>query len=107
MELLSFADVAAVQGLPVTRVAQQVRDGHLVAVAGDGGSRVPALFLQDGTVVKHLPGVVTLLRDGGFCDADIIGWLFREDESLPGAPIDALRDNRGTEIKRRAQAAAF
>ena len=29
------------------------------------------------------------------------------DDSLPGAPIEALRGNRGREVKRRAQALAF
>jgi hypothetical protein len=30
--------------------------------------------------------------------------MFTPDESLPGRPIDALRENRGSEVKRRAQA---
>ena len=34
-------------------------------------------------------------------------WLFREDESLPGTPVQALRDDRHTEVTRRAQASAF
>ena len=29
------------------------------------------------------------------------------DETIPGRPIDALRENRGSEAKRRAQAMAF
>ncbi|HEX4701674.1 MAG TPA: Rv2175c family DNA-binding protein, partial [Pseudonocardiaceae bacterium] len=29
------------------------------------------------------------------------------DETLPGSPIEALRTNRGREVKRRAQALAF
>jgi hypothetical protein len=33
--------------------------------------------------------------------------LLRADDSLPGTPAQALAENRGTEIKRRAQAAAF
>jgi hypothetical protein len=36
-----------------------------------------------------------------------VTWLFRADESLPGTPIQALRDNRGTEVKRRAQVAGY
>ncbi|MHA3704953.1 Rv2175c family DNA-binding protein [Jatrophihabitans sp. YIM 134969] len=107
MDLQTYAQVAAAQDLPVTRVAQQVRDGHLVAVDTPEGARIPAEFVQDGAPVKHLPGVVTLLRDGGYRDDEIVAWLFREDDTLPGTPIDALRSNRGTEIKRRAQSAAF
>jgi hypothetical protein len=51
--------------------------------------------------------VITLLRDARFSDEEIIEWLFRADESLPGTPIEALRANRGKEIKRRAQVAGY
>ena len=33
---------------------------------------------------------------------DRFDWLFTDDD-LPGRPIDALRENRGSEVKRRAQ----
>ena len=108
MQLLSLPEVAEFLGIPINRVHQMVRDGQLVAVRGeDGVRRVPGEFVQDGVVVKGLPGVITLLRDAHFEDAEIVDWLFREDESLPGAPIVALRENRGTEVKRRAQAAGY
>ena len=58
-------------------------------------------------MVKSLPSVITVLRDGRFADAEIVDWLFRADDSLPGAPIDALRENRGSEVKRRAQVAGY
>jgi len=54
-----------------------------------------------------VPGVLTVLHDGGYDDHAALTWLFTEDESLPGRPIDALRENRGAEVKRRAQALAF
>lgn len=105
--MLTYAEAAAVQGLPVTRIAGQVKDRLVVAVETPEGSRIPASFLQDGQPVKHLSAVARLLRDGGYEDDEIVAWLFRDDDTLPGTPIDALRDNRATEIKRRAQAAAF
>ena len=40
-------------------------------------------------------------------DREALTWLFTPDETIPGSPMDALRENRGTEIKRRAQAMAF
>ena len=107
MDLLTYAEAAAAQGLPVTRIAGQVKDGLLVAATTPDGPRIPALFLQDGNPVKHLPAVARLLRDGGYQPDEIVDWLFRADDTLPGTPIDALRANRGTEIKRRAQSAAF
>jgi hypothetical protein len=108
VELLTMAKIAEALGVRVTRVQQYVRDGQLVAVRDAAGVRhVPALFVQDGAVVKHLSSVVTQLRDAQFEDGEIVDWLFREDESLPGTPIDALRANRGSEVKRRAQVAGY
>ncbi|HEY2299337.1 MAG TPA: Rv2175c family DNA-binding protein [Jatrophihabitans sp.] len=108
MELLPLPDVATALGVPVNRVAQFVRDGHLVATSTGGGPRgVPALFVQDGAIVKSLPSVITMLRDAQFSDHEIIDWLHRNDESLPGTPIEALRANRGSEVKRRAQVAGY
>lgn len=108
MELIAFPDLAEQLGLPITRVHQLVRDGQLVALRPDGGPRgVPADFVLDGAVVKSLPAVIRLLRDARFDDGEIVDWLYRADDSLPGTPIEALRSNRGSEIKRRAQVAGF
>lgn len=108
VELLSFRDAAEALHLPVTRIHQYVRDGHLVQTAGSDGSKgIPADFIQDGEIVKHLRSVVTQLRDARYTDTEIVAWLFRADDSLPGSPIEALRANRGSEVKRRAQVAGF
>ncbi len=107
-DLLSFATVAEELGVPVTRIHQFVREGQLAAARPEDGVRgVPASFVQDGAIVKSLSGVVTLLRDARFSDDEIVEWLHREDDTLPGTPIQALRENRGSEVKRRAQAAGF
>ena len=37
----------------------------------------------------------------------ILGWLLTPDDSLPGSPLDALKQGRKTEVRRRAQALAF
>lgn len=108
MDLTTIPDAADILGVPVTRIHQYLRDGHLVGVRDDNGVRcVPSSMLQDGAIVKSLPSVITLLRDVRYADDEIVEWLFREDDSLPGAPIDALRANRGSEVKRRAQVAGF
>jgi hypothetical protein len=111
-EWLTMPEVAEKLGLVVTRVHQLLRDGNLLAVRRDGVLRVPAELISvdaDGkpVVVKHLSGVLTLLRDAGYVDEEILEWLYTPDESLPGTPAQALRENRGTEVKRRAQAAGF
>jgi hypothetical protein len=108
IELLPIPDAAQRTGLDVLAVEQLVKDGALVLLRDDAGRRcVPAQFLVAGGPVKHLPAVITLLRDGGFSDVEIVTWLYREDLTLPGSPIVALRENRGTEVKRRAQASAL
>jgi hypothetical protein len=106
----TYASVPAIAdelNLPVTKVHQLIRDGQLVAVRLDGNLRIPAEFVADGLVVKGLPATFTLLRDAGYRDDEIITWLFTGDDSLPGTPIAALRENRGREVHRRAQVAGF
>jgi transcriptional regulator with XRE-family HTH domain len=107
MQTLTPAEVADVLGVSANRVRQLLRDRRLMAVPGSGGSKIPADFLQDGVVLKHLAGLLTVLRDGGFSDEEAFEWLFREDDTLPGTPVDALRGNRHTEVTRRAQALAL
>jgi hypothetical protein len=107
METLTPAEVADILRVSPNRVRQLLRDGKLMAVPGSGNSRIPADFVQDGAVLKHLPGLLTLLRDGGFSDEEAFDWLFRDDDSLPGTPVEALRGNRHTEVSRRAQALAL
>ena len=107
METLTPAEVAQQLGVSPNRVRQLLREGKLMAVPGSGNGKIPAEFLQDGAVLKHLPGLLTVLRDGGFSDEEAFEWLFREDESLPGSPVQALRSNRHTEVTRRAQALAL
>jgi excisionase family DNA binding protein len=107
MQTLTPAEVAAALGVSPNKVRQLVRERKLLAVPGSGNSRIPADFLQDGAVLRHLPGLITVLRDGGFSDAEVFEWLFRADDSLPGTPVEALRNDRHTEVTRRAQALAF
>jgi hypothetical protein len=68
---------------------------------------VPAELIMDGEIAKGVPGVLVVLHDGGYDDREALQWLFTADDSLPGRPVDALRENRGSEVKRRAQALAF
>jgi hypothetical protein len=107
-EWLDWSAAAAALGVSVSRVRTMVREHQLAEVVLPGvGPRIPAALLQDGQVVKGVPGLLTVLHDGGYDDAEALAWLFTPDDTLPGRPIDALRENRGTEVKRRAQAMAF
>ncbi|WP_354639701.1 Rv2175c family DNA-binding protein [Kitasatospora camelliae] len=102
-------DISEQWGVLVTEVRSMVKAGTLLAVRrGENRSlQVPADFIDADGPVKHLVGTLTVLRDCGFSDEEILEWMFTEDPSLPGSPIQALRENRGTEVKRRAQALAL
>ena len=106
-EWLTVPAAAERLGVPVTRVRQLLRDGWLLALRIDGVLQIPAHFVHDGGVLKGLPGTITVLRDAGYDDEAALRWLYAADDSLPGTPVQALAENRGTEVKRRAQASAF
>jgi hypothetical protein len=105
---LDWAEAGAALGVTPAKIRTMIRDHELAAAVPEPGAgpKVPADFVQDGLVVKGLPGLLTVLHDGGYDDRECIAWLFT-DADLPGRPIDALRENRGAEVKRRAQAMAF
>ncbi|MFC4943464.1 Rv2175c family DNA-binding protein [Pseudonocardia sp. GCM10023141] len=105
--ILPVAAVAEQFDIPVSRVHQLVRDGQLLSFRKDGEWVVPADFIDGDTVVKGLPGTITVMRDGGYTDHEILRWLFAEDDSLPGTPVGSLKEGRHREVKRRAQAMAF
>jgi len=100
-------DVAEALGTDVTRVRQMLRDRHLVALRRAGVLVVPAELVDDGRVLKGLAGLLTLLADAGYDDAEAVRWIYTAEQSLPGRPVDAMRENRGTEVRRRAQALGF
>ncbi|MGW1881740.1 Rv2175c family DNA-binding protein [Streptomyces sp. NPDC001970] len=105
---LHLPDIAEKLDVEVTRVRQLVKEGQLIAVRrGENRTlQVPAAFIKGGKVIKGLSGTLTLLRDDGFSDEEMLEWLFTPDPTLPGTPAEALSENRGTEVKRRAQALA-
>ena len=107
LAVVPVSEVARMLGVPVSRVHQMVRDGHLLAVRRAGTVCIPADFFDGATPVKGLSGTIMLLRDGGYTDPDILRWMFADDPALPGTPIVSLRAGRHREVKRRAQAMAF
>ena len=107
-EWIDWATAAERLGVTVAKVRTMMRDHELAdAVPASGRGSAGAGRLHPGRVpVKGLPGLLTVMHDSGYDDRECIAWLFL-DQDLPGRPIDALRENRGSEVKRRAQAMAF
>ncbi|MHB2024414.1 MAG: Rv2175c family DNA-binding protein [Mycobacteriales bacterium] len=108
-EWVSLDEAALRLGLPGSRLRQWLREGRLLALRRGSPPtlQVPAAFLGDGELIKGLPGTVTVLHDSGFSDEEAIRWLFTEDPTLPGRPVDSLAAGRVREVHRRAQAAAL
>ena len=106
---LSVPEVADVLGIDVLRVRNLIKDRQVLACRrGENNAlSIPADFLLDGQLLKGLGGTLSVLADSGFSDSEALRWLFTDDPTLPGHPVAALRANRITEIRRRAQALAF
>jgi uncharacterized protein len=102
---LTLQQTADELGVSPSRVRQLARERQLAAVRLPENREpgVPAEFVQEGGIVKGLGGTLILLADRGLSDEESIEWLFTADDSLPGRPIDALRQDRGREVRRRAQ----
>ncbi|KUH83942.1 MULTISPECIES: Rv2175c family DNA-binding protein [unclassified Mycobacterium] len=119
-DVYDLPTVAEMLGVAVTKVHQQLRDGHLIGVRRHGAVVVPKIFFDaTGHVVKALPGLLVVLRDGGYHDTEIVRWLFTPDASLTirrdgttdalanARPVDALHSHQAREVVRRAQAMAY
>jgi hypothetical protein len=106
---LPLPDVAERLGLDVGKVRRLLQDRVLVA-ARVGERRVlcvPEELIKDGAPLPDLKGTLSVLADSGYDDEESLRWLFTPDDSLPGRPVDNLRQGRKTEVRRRAQALAF
>ena len=108
-EWLDWSQASELLRVSVSKVRQLIREHQLAAAVPvpGGGQKVPAELIMDGEIVKGVAGLLTVLHDTGYEDREILSWLFTADDTLPGRPIDALRENRGSEVKRRAQAMGF
>jgi Rv2175c C-terminal domain of unknown function len=104
---VNLPDLAEDLGVTVSKVHQMIRDGALLAVKREGIRVVPAELVANSTVLKHLPGVLTLLRDAGYNDEEALRWLYAPDETLDGNAAVGLGGPRAREVKRRAQALGF
>jgi uncharacterized protein len=106
---LTLPEVAQALGVDASRARQLHSERQFLARRrGERNAlHVPADFLQNGAVLKGLPGTLTVLADAGYSDEEALTWLFTPDPTLPGSPVTALRENRGTEVRRRAQALGF
>lgn len=104
-EWSTLPDVAELLDVSISKVHRLIEDHHLVQVrrSSDQVRQVPSAFIKDGEVVHHLRGTIMVLQDQGLRPEEIVEWLFTEDDSLPGRPIDQLRAGQRGEVRRRSQ----
>ncbi len=106
--VVSLPEAADILGIPVTSVHQLLRDHQVIAVRRKGIVGIPSSFFSvEDEVVRMLPGVITVMRDAKYSDEDILGWLYTDDPTLPGRPVDALHGQLAREVVRRAHAEPF
>ncbi|TWS19667.1 DNA-binding protein [Tsukamurella asaccharolytica] len=107
----SVSTVAKGLGVSQSKVLQMLRDGQLIAVRRGGEFHVPRLFFGevDGrfSIAKHFTGLLSVLRDGGFGEGEILRWLFEQQEDLGECPAELLHTDSAREMIRRAQSMAF
>ncbi|BDH58073.1 DNA-binding protein [Tsukamurella sp. PLM1] len=103
--------VAKGLGVSQSKVLQLLRDHQLIAVKRGGDVHIPRLFFGevDGrfAIAKHFTGLLSVLRDGGFRDDEIMRWLFEQQEDLGDCPAELLHTDSAREVIRRAQSMAF
>ena len=106
---LPLPDLADALDVSIKKVHSLIDERAIICVrVGKRNIRsVPADFLLDGELVDSLKGTISVLKDSGYEDEELLVWLFTEDESLPGTPMEALRAGRKTEIRRRAQSLSW
>lgn len=108
-EWMAVPDVAEALGIELKGVRELIRDDRLVAVRrGENNALyVPAAMIVDGEdgpqVLATVYGTVTVLRDGGYTDDEVVEWLMTHREELGSSPLEALREGKKAPVRRLAQ----
>lgn len=106
--VIAIPDAAERMGVVVTKVMDLLNNGQLLAIRLDNVRYIPEMFFTEGgDLNKFVPGVISLLSDGGYSSQEILEYLYEADDSLPGRPVDALHGHLAREVMRRAQAMAI
>lgn len=106
--VFTIPEAAEHMGVLVTRLIQKLKNHEIIAVYEGSVAYLPQrYFNKEGELNRFVPGLTALLVDGSYTDQEIITYMFTEDDTLPGRPIDALHGHLAREVMRRAQAMAF
>ncbi|MGC5583649.1 Rv2175c family DNA-binding protein [Ornithinimicrobium sp. W1679] len=103
---LSVPEIMERTGAPLLTVRRWLQDRELIGLrrGPNNAVMVPAGFLGEDGPLPPLRGTITVLADGGMSDEEIVEWLHRPDDTLPGgSPVASLHAGAKTEVRRRAQ----
>lgn len=106
---LTVPDFAEALGLTPTQIRELVREGALAATRrGERATvQLPAGFIVDSDhgpeILPTLRGTLTMLRDAGLHDDDILEWLLETNDELGKPPLTALREGQRAPVRRAAQ----
>ncbi|MGB3184888.1 MAG: Rv2175c family DNA-binding protein [Ornithinimicrobium sp.] len=109
-EWLSVPDIMERAGTPQATVRTWLADRDLIGMrrGPNHALMVPAAFVLPAGPLKSLRGTVSVLGDSGLSDPEILTWLGRSDDTLPGgSAIGGLLAGHKTEVRRRAMELAF
>lgn len=113
LEWLTPKEAAAFLEVEPKQIRTWTKDGSLVALENptDGKHMIPRGFLvkREDYVgpLETLKGTITLLRDCGLTDTEIVGWLFSVEETLGETPLQALLTGEKKAVRRIAGALAL
>jgi hypothetical protein len=106
---LTVPDFAEALGLTPTQVRELIREGALASTRrGERATvQIPAGFIVESEhgpeIVPTLRGTLTMLRDAGLDDDEILEWLLETNDELGKAPLTALREGQRAPVRRAAQ----
>ncbi|HSP59783.1 MAG TPA: Rv2175c family DNA-binding protein [Ornithinimicrobium sp.] len=103
---LSVPDIMERTGAPLLTVRRWLQDRELIGLrrGPNNAVMVPAGFVDEEGPLAPLRGTITVLTDGGMSDEEIVEWLHRPDDTLPGgSAVASLHAGAKTEVRRRAQ----
>lgn len=109
MSWLSVPEFGDRLGVPASDVRDMLRTGAVVAVrrGANDAWHLPAGFIEDheghARVLPTLVGTLTVLRDNGLKDDEIVDWLLADNDELGMTPLEALREGRRAPVRRAAQ----
>ncbi len=103
----TIGEVADIFQVSVGKVRRLVEEHQLFTIRRDGEPKIPQHIIVEGEPLPSLRGTILVLLDSGFNLDQALEWLYTEDDSLPGKPIDFLIKGHKSAVRRLAMSLAL